>query len=68
MHDIRAENVARSIDREVAALAARQHGVVARRQLEALGLARSAVGRREVVAAIAATAPITKQVIPYRTS
>jgi predicted transcriptional regulator of viral defense system len=42
----RAKVVVRSVDAEIAALAARQHGVVARRQLEALGLSRSAVGRR----------------------
>jgi very-short-patch-repair endonuclease len=48
MPTTRAENVVRRIDREIADLAARQHGVVARRQLEALGLTRSAVGRRAV--------------------
>jgi very-short-patch-repair endonuclease len=43
-----AENVVRRIDGEIARLATRQHGVVTRRQLEALGLTRSAVGRRAV--------------------
>jgi len=34
------------VDREIAALAGRQHGVVARRQLLALGLGRGAVADR----------------------
>ena len=46
MHDIRAERVVRSVDREIADLAAGQHGVVARGQLEALGLGRGAVAHR----------------------
>jgi very-short-patch-repair endonuclease/predicted transcriptional regulator of viral defense system len=46
MHDIRAELVVRSVDREIAELAAGQHGVVARGQLEALGLGRGAVAHR----------------------
>jgi predicted transcriptional regulator of viral defense system len=48
MPTTRAENVVRRIDGEIARLATRQHGVVTRRQLEALGLTRSAVGRRAV--------------------
>jgi very-short-patch-repair endonuclease len=46
--ELRARRVGRAVhpDRAVAALAARQHGVVARRQLAALGLGRGAIGRR----------------------
>jgi very-short-patch-repair endonuclease len=40
---------AEPLDRAVAALAMRQHGVVARRQLEALGLGRGAVAHRITV-------------------
>src|SRR5690349_6326049 len=46
MPTTRAKLVARAADNEIAALAARQHGVVTRAQLEAIGLSRSAVGRR----------------------
>jgi very-short-patch-repair endonuclease/predicted transcriptional regulator of viral defense system len=46
MPTTRAEDVVRPIDQEIARLATRQHGVVTRRQVEALGLTRSAVGRR----------------------
>jgi very-short-patch-repair endonuclease/predicted transcriptional regulator of viral defense system len=46
VHDIRAELVERSWDRETARLATRQHGVVARRQLEAMGLGRGAIAHR----------------------
>ena len=40
------ERQSRSADAEIAALAARQHGVVARAQLMALGLGRGAIDRR----------------------
>ena len=46
MHDIRAELVEHPLDRTIARLATRQHGVVARRQLEAIGLGRGAVAHR----------------------
>jgi hypothetical protein len=46
MHDIRAEGVVRRADAEIAALAARQHGVVERGQLAALGLGRGAIAHR----------------------
>jgi hypothetical protein len=46
MHDIRAQLVVHSWDAEIAAMAARQHGVVARAQLEALGLGRGAIAHR----------------------
>jgi very-short-patch-repair endonuclease/predicted transcriptional regulator of viral defense system len=46
MPTTRAKVVVRRVDEEIAALAARQHGMVTRRQLEAFGLSRSAVGRR----------------------
>jgi very-short-patch-repair endonuclease len=45
-HDMRAELVERPWDRRIARLAERQHGVVARRQLEAIGLGRGAVAHR----------------------
>jgi predicted transcriptional regulator of viral defense system len=45
MHDIRAELVVH-LDHEVAKLAARQHGVVERGQLAALGLGRGAIAHR----------------------
>jgi very-short-patch-repair endonuclease len=44
----RAEFVARPVDEAIAALAARQHGVVARRQLAALGVSQAAISRRRV--------------------
>jgi very-short-patch-repair endonuclease len=44
--DIRGRSHTRGTDAEVAALAARQHGVVARRQLLGLGLAAGAIDRR----------------------
>lgn len=44
--DIRTQRRAHPVDAAVAALAARQHGVVARRQLLALGLSGDAIGRR----------------------
>jgi hypothetical protein len=40
------KGVERSVDQEIARVAARQHGVVATRQLAALGLSRSAVAAR----------------------
>jgi predicted transcriptional regulator of viral defense system len=43
---IRLEVVVRSVDAEIAALAARQHGVVTTRQLAALGLPQRAVSHR----------------------
>ena len=43
---IGAERRTRSIDAAITALAASQHGVVARRQLAALGLGRRAIGHR----------------------
>jgi very-short-patch-repair endonuclease/predicted transcriptional regulator of viral defense system len=43
---IRLELVVRSVDAEIAALAGRQHGVVATRQLAALGLPQRAVSHR----------------------
>jgi very-short-patch-repair endonuclease len=43
---MRLEVVVRSVDAEIAALAARQHGVVATRQLAALGLPQRAVSHR----------------------
>jgi predicted transcriptional regulator of viral defense system len=43
---IRLEVVVRRLDEEIAALAARQHGVVATRQLAALGLPQRAVSHR----------------------
>src|SRR3954452_7394508 len=43
---IGAERRPRSVDAAIAALAARQYGVVARRQLAALGLGRRAIGHR----------------------
>jgi predicted transcriptional regulator of viral defense system len=43
---IRSELIPPSGDRAIAALAARQHGVVARAQLRALGLSESAIARR----------------------
>jgi very-short-patch-repair endonuclease/predicted transcriptional regulator of viral defense system len=46
MPAMRAELVVRHVGHETAALAARQHGVVARRQLEAMGLSQSAIGRQ----------------------
>jgi very-short-patch-repair endonuclease/predicted transcriptional regulator of viral defense system len=46
VHDIRAELVEHPLDRKIARLATRQHGVVARRQLEAVGLGRGAVTHR----------------------
>lgn len=46
MHGMRALERAHGIDAEVARLAEGQHGVVARRQLSALGLGREAIGRR----------------------
>jgi predicted transcriptional regulator of viral defense system len=46
MHDIRAEVVVRGLDREIARLAARQHGVVERGQLAAVGLGRGAIAHR----------------------
>jgi very-short-patch-repair endonuclease/predicted transcriptional regulator of viral defense system len=46
MHDMRAELVVRSHDAAIAALAARQHGIVARRQLAAIGLGRGAIAHR----------------------
>jgi predicted transcriptional regulator of viral defense system len=46
VHDIRAELVEHSWDRTIARLATKQHGVVARRQLEAIGLGRGAVAHR----------------------
>jgi hypothetical protein len=44
VHVIRSEN--RPRDRAIAVLASRQHGVVARRQLEQLGLERGAIQHR----------------------
>jgi Transcriptional regulator, AbiEi antitoxin len=44
--DIGAERHPRPVDAAIAALAVRQHGVVARRQLVALGLGRRAIGHR----------------------
>lgn len=44
LHDSRAESLAR--DRALASIAARQHGVVARRQLAALGYGRGAISHR----------------------
>jgi predicted transcriptional regulator of viral defense system len=46
MHDIRAKVVVRPWDVEIAALAGRQHGVVERSQLEAMGLGRGAIAHR----------------------
>jgi very-short-patch-repair endonuclease len=46
VHDIRAEFVEHPSDRRIARLAERQHGVVARRQLEAIGLGRGAIAHR----------------------
>jgi predicted transcriptional regulator of viral defense system len=46
VHDIRAELVEHAWDRTIARLAMKQHGVVARRQLEAIGLGRGAVAHR----------------------
>jgi predicted transcriptional regulator of viral defense system len=46
VHDIRAELVEHSWDRTIARLATKQHGVVSRRQLEAIGLGRGAVAHR----------------------
>jgi very-short-patch-repair endonuclease/predicted transcriptional regulator of viral defense system len=46
MHDIGAEVVVRHLDAEIAALAMRQHGVVERGQLAALGLGRGAIAHR----------------------
>jgi very-short-patch-repair endonuclease/predicted transcriptional regulator of viral defense system len=43
---IRLESVERRVDREIARLAARQHGVVATRQLAVLGLTQRAVSHR----------------------
>jgi predicted transcriptional regulator of viral defense system len=43
---IRLEVVVRSVDAEIAALAARQHGVITTRQLAALGLGQRAVSHR----------------------
>jgi very-short-patch-repair endonuclease len=45
-HQIGAELQSRGADAAIAALAERQHGVVARRQLVALGLSRREIGRR----------------------
>jgi Transcriptional regulator, AbiEi antitoxin len=44
--DMDAERAARSIDAAIAALAARQHGVVSRRQLSGLGIGRGAIDHR----------------------
>jgi hypothetical protein len=44
--DSGAERRTRGIDTAIAALAARQHGVVSRRQLAALGISRRAIGHR----------------------
>lgn len=44
--DIRGESRTRGVDPAIAALAGRQHGVVARGQLEAVGLARRAIEHR----------------------
>jgi predicted transcriptional regulator of viral defense system len=41
-----AENVVRGIDREIAQLAERQHGMLTRRQLAALGLSQNAITAR----------------------
>jgi very-short-patch-repair endonuclease/predicted transcriptional regulator of viral defense system len=46
VHDMRAELVEHPLDRKIARLATRQHGVVARRQLDAIGLGRGAVAHR----------------------
>jgi predicted transcriptional regulator of viral defense system len=46
LHDSRAELVERRWDPRIAVLAARQHGVIARRQLEAIGLGRGAIAHR----------------------
>jgi very-short-patch-repair endonuclease len=42
----RAEVIPPAVDRRIAALATRQHGVISRAQLRALGLSDSAIGRR----------------------
>jgi predicted transcriptional regulator of viral defense system len=47
---MRSELIPPSGDRAVAELAARQHGVVARQQLRALGLSESAISRRVAAA------------------
>jgi hypothetical protein len=44
--DMRADFVPLARDRAIAGLAGRQHGVVSRAQLRALGLTDSAIGRR----------------------
>src|SRR4051812_19124047 len=44
--DMRGEGVARGGDREIGRLASRQHGVVSRVQLRALGLSDDAIDRR----------------------
>ncbi len=46
MHGMRASEQTHGIDAEVARLAERQHGVVARAQLAGLGMGREAIGRR----------------------
>ena len=46
MHRMDAKGAKPPFDRLVADLAGRQHGVVARRQLEALGLGRGAIDKR----------------------
>jgi Transcriptional regulator, AbiEi antitoxin/Protein of unknown function (DUF559) len=46
MDTVRPQLVARHMDAEIARLAARQHGVVSREQLEALGVGRRAVSHR----------------------
>jgi very-short-patch-repair endonuclease len=46
VHDMRAELVEHPLARNIARLATGQHGVVARRQLEAVGLGRGAVAHR----------------------
>src|SRR5215210_1677909 len=46
VHVMDAEVRARGVDRAIAALAERQHGVVAREQLVDLGLGRGAIGHR----------------------
>jgi very-short-patch-repair endonuclease/predicted transcriptional regulator of viral defense system len=46
VHDIGAELVEHAWDRTIARLATKQHGVVARRQLDAIGLGRGAVAHR----------------------
>lgn len=46
LHDSHARSSRRSVDVEIAALAAVQHGVVSRAQLQALGVGRGAIGHR----------------------